>query len=793
MNIKNFLSFVVGFVLFFTVSALSAQSNAEIEAAKALAKKYGYSDAEIEALINGQKGTNVNNMVRSQESFDRMSRQTMDTLSVTSIGMKLVPEDFELKYEQYVQDSLHSLIYGHDLFRKAELNFVPSYNIPTPENYRFAPGDQVIISVWGASNETIDQVISPEGSINVPNVGPVYLMGKSLVQAQNYLKEQLGRSYSGLLGGNPNTFLSLSLGKMRSLTVNVVGDVTRPGTVTLPSLSNITSALYLAGGPSLTGSVREIKLYRGGKLVSSFDSYDYMLNGKYDTNIRLEDNDLIVVSPYTNLVYVTGQVKRPMKYEMTDSESVADVLKFSGGFAGGARSENVYLSRVKGEGRVSFTIESKDYDMFTLMDGDSLFVASNKDLDQSKVNIEGAVWYQGDYAISNELTRLSDLLKLASVREDAYQERVFIKRFTKEMEKISLYISLEDVLNGRDNVELHRMDSVKVFSISEMIPITEVLVRGEVNNPTPLEFRKGMTLGDAILLAGGFNLAATRSFVEVARRNKNDNAITVSDTISTVFSFDLIENPEDFSFPLTAWDIITVRKAPDYKEQQTISVTGEVVFPGYHTVEKNVVRVSDIIKKTRGFTNDAYLKGATLSRMLTDEEYERMLTAWEIAKERTGDTTTVFDITPENARFRIAFDLEEAINNPGSYADIVLRTGDVINIPKLNSTVKISGGVLYANTVAFNPKWGYKRYVDQAGGFLKNARRNRAYIVYMNGTVATKRGGNFKIEPGCEIVVPQKEIRNERRISVAEVMAVTSSAASVASVAVTMVRMLSNP
>lgn len=759
--------------------SLSAQTAAEIEMAKKMARAQGYSEAEINAMIQKQKsGNSTVNTTVTATPVDRTPAQFVTETATETL-------------EKPKETVVLSDIYGHAIFQSQNMNFVPSYNIPTPANYKLAAGDEIVIDIWGAVYQNMTQEISPEGSITVPDLGPIYLAGQTIEQAEKNLKIQLGRIYSGITAEEPTTFIRLSLGRIRSFAINVVGDVVNPGTYTLPSLSTISSALYLAGGPTKIGSVRNIKVYRDNKLVNTFDLYKFMLDGDFASNVRLEDNDLIKVNPYSSLVKIAGQVKRPMTYEMIEGETVAKILEYSGGFAGDANQSRIHITRKMGERAESYDVISKDFSTFKLMDGDSLTVMSNIQDNKNRVYIEGSVWHQGSYAISDTLNTLQQLIAAAGgVKDDVYEDRGYIQRFNERRDTIALHFSVKNVLEGTEEVMLMPDDSIRIFAHRELEKRTLVYTFGEVNKPETLVFRPGMTLGDVILLSGGFTVGAAKSNIDVARRNVNDGEMEASDTISTVYNFNLLENPQDQNFKLAPYDIVFVRVAPNYKKQQTVTVAGEVNFPGSYVVEKNVVRISDVIKKAGGVNHDAYVQGATIQRRLTDAEYQRALTARKMALKQAGVDSTMIDEVNRDERYNVGIDLQAALDNPGSYADVVLQEGDIINIPKMNNTVKISGGVLYTNVVTYDPSLKPKDYINMAGGFTKQSIKKSTYIVYMNGKVSRKGTSAFQVEPGCEIIVPVKDVEQMKRVSAAEVMSIASSTASVAAMVVSMINAL---
>lgn len=768
--------------------ALSAQTSAQIEAAKAMARSQGYSESEINAMISKQQGGNTSQKSTTVNAIDRNAKANTDN----QLGQEMPQTDpmMILKNETLLNKRDSVKIYGHEIFLNPNLNFIPSYNIPTPDNYKLSSGDEIVIDLWGSVYMNFTQTLSPEGSVTIPELGPVYLSGQTIKQAESNIKIYLTRIYSGLGGDEPTTFLRVTLGRMRSFTINVVGDVEKPGTYTLPSLSNLTSALYMAGGPTDLGSVRDIKLYRNNKLVKTFDVYKF-LDGDFSANIRLEDNDLIKVATYENIVTLKGSVKRPMKYEMKSDESLGKLLEYAGGFSKDANADRVHVSRVKGLRSESFDITSGNYDSFRLIDGDSLTVFTNITDNLNRVFITGSVWHQGSYAISDTLSTLQQLIKAAGgVKDDVYEDRGYIQRFNEKRDTIALHFSVKDVIDGNEDVMLVPDDSIRIFAQHDLVKRTLVYTSGEVNKPDTFVFRPGVTLGDVILLSGGFTVGASQSNIDVARRNTNDGATSESDTIALVYNFNLLENPGDVNFELAPYDIIFVRTAPNYKKQQSIGVEGEVIFPGKYVIEKNVVRVSDVINKAGGTNRDAYIQGATIKRRLTDDEYERALIARNIALKQTGVDSTRIEMVNRDETYNVGLDLQAALENPGSYADVVLRNDDVINVPKMNNTVKISGGVLFKNTVTYNPKFKPKDYINMAGGYMKHSIRKNTYIIYMNGFASRRGSSTFKVEPGCEIIVPMKDQTQVNRVSAAEIASIASSTASVSAVVISMINSL---
>ncbi len=786
-------------LLVLSVPAFSvAQSAEDIELAKQLARQRGYSEAQINEMVSRQLGATGKSSSSSaaatiSSSVNRNATVAVDEKSAYGVAGD---EGVVVIHSENTDTGAGSGIFGHYVFKTKNLNFVPSYNIPTPENYKLSAGDEIVIDIWGSVVTNISAEISPEGSVYIPDLGPVYIYGQTIAQAERHLKKYLSKIYSGLSEEVPDTFMKLSLGRIKSVTINVLGDVEKPGSYTLPSLSSIASALYLAGGPNNLGTIRDIRLYRNNKLISTLDVYDYILTGNFADNVRLEDNDAIIVAPYSGFVSVRGGVKRPMRYEMKEGETLADLLKYSGGFTNGAYTGAVQVDRRKAEentdGPVSqtFNVEESDFGSFILKDGDVVSVRPNNDRFVNKVSIAGPVWRPGTYSINDTMQTLRQLLVVAGgLREDAYLEKAFITRLAEDRTKEQVSFALKDVILGAKDITLKPDDQVHLYTIGQLQPNQSVSITGEVNNPGRFEFREGMTLGDLILMAQGTTNAATLEKVEIARRIDNisqpEVLSNISDTIALVMTCNLLKNPADADMKLEPFDMVFVRRSVFYKPQEGIIINGEVNYPGTYVVEKNTVRLSDVVAKAEGFNRDAYVEGAKLTRVLTPEEVQRLRVAMEIARKQANDSTT-FQNMHVGDRFTIAIDLAAAVAEPGSDADVVLRAGDIISVPKYNNTVKVSGGVLYPNTISYRKHMGYKQYINGAGGYLKEAVKGKVYMVHMNGSVASKGSKDFEVRPGTEIVVPMRE-RKRNPQALAAIMSMATSATSLAAMVATIV------
>lgn len=796
-----------------------AQSATDIELAKQLAKQQGYSDAQIEQMMKSRGGSAQQNAaaqqatnrnaaaIQQQQMMQQQQMQMQMNYGVAGQQGMIAPQVAPAQETTTLLQG-PDLIFGHNIFKNKNLNFVPSYNIPTPSNYKLSAGDEVVIDIWGDVISNITTTISPDGSVNIPNLGPVYIAGQTVAQAEKSLKSYLSKIYSGLAQEEPTTYAKLALGKTKTVTVNVVGDVEKPGSYTLPALSTIASAMYLAEGPNDLGTIRQINLYRNNKLVSSFDLYEFIVNGTFSSNVMLEDNDIISVAPYAGLVTVMGGVKRPMKYEVKPGETIDKVLAYAGGFSDIAFTDKVHIDRIAANGEdtgatgESFDVMAEQFGAFQLKDGDVLTVNTNGQQFRNRVKIAGAVWRPGTYAINSNTSNLKQLIQAAGgLRDDAHTNKGFVVRFGKDRSKEQVSFSVTDVILGKQNIMLVPDDSVQIFAIDSLKPVQTVKIFGEVNNPTAqmnyegqkgtFEYRSGMTIGDLILMAGGLTDAATLSKVEVARRNVNTSAsedVAETDTIATVMHYNLLKNPADADVKLEPFDIVFVRRSASYKPQQSVTVDGEVNYPGTYVVGKSTVRLSDVIDRAQGFTKDAYVKGAKLTRTLTKEEFDRLKVAMEIAKKQTNDSTAV-DSLEIGENYTIAIDMEEALTNPGSVADVILREGDVISVPKYNSTVKISGAVLFPNVVSYDPKKSWNYYLSNAGGATQEGLKRKIYMVHMNGYVATKGDPRFKVQPGTEIVVPAKS-KQQGGQNLATIMGIATSTASLAAMITTMINQM---
>lgn len=674
-------------------------------------------------------------------------------------------------------------IFGQDIFSRGQMSFEPNLNIATPDNYVLGPGDEVIVDVWGDAQTSAAYTISPEGKIFVPNVGPITLLGLTMSEATRRVRGSLGAIYEGLYDGSVQ--MKLSLGSIRSIQVNVMGEVGHQGTYTLPSLATLFHALHVSGGINNLGTLRSIKLYRSGKLYSEVDVYDFILNGKSDSDIALRDGDLISVLAYGKLVEISGEVKRPMFYEMRTGETVADIVKFAGGFTNEANSRVVSVTRRQGGQYQSFTVEQKDFDKFVVEDGDVVSVAGSIDRYENRVEIKGAVYREGFYAIDEQTRTLKQLIERADgLREDAFMSRAVLYREKPDWTMEALSIDLEGLMAGRvKDIALRANDMLLIASVSDMQEDYTVTVFGSVSRPDTYPYAENMTVEDLLVAAGGLLESASTANVTVTRRMKDSKSMTISEQLFETFTINLNDDlkVDGEGFVLQPFDQVFVRRSPVYITQSSVRIDGEVAFAGNYPLSHRNMRISEVVAAAGGANPGAFIEGAYLLRRMTSEEQQQARALREMIESQAGgnnrDSLSMASVDLSNV-YTVGIDLENALANPGSDADIVLRDGDVISIPEYNGTVKVMGAVMYPNSVTFQPGKSLKYYTKAAGGFDNNARKNRAFVIYMNGMVAS--GMSAEIRPGCIVIIPSKAYREPVKWN--EVISMLSSTASVSAV-----------
>ena len=700
----------------------------------------------------------------------------------------IMPDTLDLYNEMYAKESSKK-IFGHDIFSNKKLSFEPNLNIATPQNYRLGPGDEVIVDVWGASQNTIQETISPDGAIQVDGVGPVYLSGMTVKEANEYLKSELETIYS-----DPDTQLKLTVGQIRGIQVNVMGEVENPGTYTLSSFATVFHALYQAGGMNEIGTLRSVKVYRNNQLLATLDIYDYILNGKMADDVRLMDDDVIVVGTYECLVNVAGKVKRPMFYEMKRNESVGTLLDYAGGFTGDAYTKNVRLIRKSGREYQIYNVDELDFNTFQLMDGDSLNIDSVLPRFSNMVELKGAVYRPGMYQIGGRITTVRELIEAAEgTMGDAFLNRAVLHRKREDFSLEVISINIKGVMDGTvADIVLQNEDVLMIPSIHDIREERVLAIHGEVLFPGTYVYAANTTLEDLILQAGGLKEAASTVRVDVARRIKDATATKDRNETAETYNFSLRDGfvvDGEAGFILEPYDEVYVRRSPGYQEQQNLKVEGEVLFPGTYVLAKKNYRLSELIEAVGGLTHEAYVKGARLERQMTMEEQVRMKAALRASKLGGKDSIDI-DKLDLSTTYSVGIELDKALENPGSEQDVVLREGDRLVVPQYINTVKINGEVMYPNTVSYLKGKKLKHYIEQSGGYSSNAKKSQTYIVYMNGTIArAKGGGKNLIQPGCEIIVPTKPER--KGLSLPEILSIGTSTASLATMIATIANLIS--
>jgi len=698
----------------------------------------------------------------------------------------ILPDSIIIRDERLEAELNKKKVFGRDIFNRKDLSFEPNMNIATPQNYRIGPGDAVIIDVYGASQKSEQLTVSPDGDITIEGFGPVQVSGLTVAQANARLRSTLGSRYS-------SSRVRLTVGQTRTIMVNVMGEVKAPGTYTLSAFASVFHALYMAGGINDLGTLRNIKVYRKNKLVTMVDIYDYILNGKLTGNIRLADNDVIVVGAYDCLVNITGKVKRPMYYEMKKNESVGTLIKYAGGFTGDAYKKSVRLIRKTGREFSVFSVDEFDMNTFHLADADSVSVDSILQRYSNMVEVKGAVFRPGMYQVGGNINSVRTLLEYAEgFTEEAFTAHAVMHRMRPDRTLEVIPVDVEGIMNGRvADIPLQKNDVLFIPTKVEMMQQQTITIHGEVVYPGIYKYAANETLEDLVLQAGGLKESASTVKVDVARRIINSKALTTDSVISRTYTFALKDGfviDGQPGFTLQPFDEVYVRKSPGYNEQKNIEVRGQVMFAGTYTLVSKNERLTDAIKKAGGITDMAYVKGARLERRITPDERLRMETVLKLAKMQSGKKDSV-DINSLDLgdTYYVGIELDKALEKPGGDADLVLREGDRIIVPEYNGTVKISGNVMYPNTVAYEkgkrPSW----YIDQAGGFGNRAKKGSTYIIYMNGTVA-RVGHNAKIRPGCEIVVPTKPESNGKGL--AQWLSIGTSVAGIATMIATIANLI---
>lgn len=728
----------------------------------------------VKKLYEQEQGVSTSKMSGTEQNEARLREATQEE-STTSVLENPQPDSRELAQENQV--------FGRNIFNTRNLTFEPSVNLATPPNYRLGPGDEVIIDIWGTSQNTIRQQISPDGTINIEKIGPVNLSGMTVSEANEYLKRVLGKTYSGLDAPDGTLEIRLTLGNARTIQINVMGEVVQPGTYALSSFSTVFHALYRAGGVNEIGSLRNVQVTRNGKTVAKVDVYDFIMKGKTQDDIRLQEGDVIIVPAYEALVQISGNVKRPMKFEMKKNETLATLINYAGGFSADAYTRSLRVVRQNGEEYEINTVKEIDYSAYPMRNGDVVTAEAILNRFTNKLEVRGAVYRPGIYQLNGEINTVRALVNEAKgLMGDAFTNRAVLQREREDLTTEIISVDVRSIMAGTSpDIPLQKNDILYIPSIHDLEDRGDVTIFGEVAKPDSYSYSDNMTLEDLIIRAGGLRESASTVRVDVSRRIKDPKSTHSTDSIGQMFTFALKDGfviDGEQGFTLQPYDQVFVRRSPGYQAQQNVQVTGEVIFGGTYAMTTTEERLSDLVKKAGGATSKAYLHGAKLIRVANDEEKKRMRDVINLMNRQFGEAMMdSLGIRVEDT-FSVGIDLEKAMAQPGSEYDLVLREGDVLSVPKLNNTVKVNGAVMMPNTVGYLSGENANYYLDQAGGYALNAKKSKKFVIYMNGQVARIKGrSKDKIEPGCEIIVPSKK---NKRVNVGEILGYASSFGSLA-------------
>lgn len=779
---------------FLTYGHVSAQMNDE-EVAMFVQEQHEAGRNQASILIELQKkGVSKEQLKRLKERYEaeqaRKNAKQSGSSSAAGAGdrVRKSNSDTQTKPEEKGNTIVNDLIsevkeiFGHDIFRNEKLSFEPNMNIATPASYILGPGDEVLIDIYGISQNSKKYAISPEGTIIIEKIGPVAIAGLTVEQAQAKVNSKMGQHYQG-------SSIKLTVGQTRTVVVNVLGEVINPGTYTLSAFSTVFNALYLAGGITQIGTLRNIKVSRGGRIVSKVDVYDYILNGKLTGNVMLQDNDAIIVGAYDALVNISGAIKRPMFYEMKEGETLKSLLEYSGGFKSDANKSIISVERKTNDGLSVHSVEEWNYASFTIQDGDSVIVRNTVERYQNMVEVSGAVFYPGHYSISNECNSVRTLIqKAGGVMENAYTNLAVLFRMKENRMRKAMSIDLTNIMAGNaPDVILENEDSLVVTSDEAITRAQKYHIYGPLAKQGVFPYVDNMTLEDAIVAAGGLREDALLSNIEIARRLQyTDERDSTYNKKAKIYTYDIkngLVAKEGQNFALKPYDVITIKRDPEFSDIVTVQISGEVKHPGTYSLQSKNDRLSDLIERAGGLTKAGFAEGARFTRGLSQNEKERSRQLLEIA--HSADTVDVDKITIEN-RYPVGIDLVSAMKKPGGDKDIILRNGDQIVIPECNNTVRISGEVLYPNTVPFVEDKSASYYINQAGGVGYKGQRSKAFIIYANGQVSRLSRG--RVRPGCEIVVPTKPEKQADTQKVSMIMATISTISTVGAVIISALR-----
>lgn len=751
-----------------------------------LAQGYELVNLEFELQKRGMSNAEIQKIMARVENLTNKDEITEPKKANSGVGKRSVDAKNELLFESSDNPfrSLMPKIFGSDLFNNPRLSFEPNLKMATPLNYQIGPEDELIIDIFGFTEQSFKLVVSPEGHIRIPNLGPVQVLGLTVEQAQQKIKSQLIKIYPRIASGE--TSVAVNLGNIRNIQVTVLGEVVLPGTYSLPSLASVFNALYVSGGPTMNGSFRNIKLVRGNKVIAKIDMYDFLINGNSKGNVSLKDQDVIKVEPYEIRVELTGFVKRDGFFELLPKENISHLLKYAGGFSPNAYTKRMKVTRNTGTQKSVLDVLADKYSVFSPQNGDVFVVDSILSRFENRVQIEGAVFRPGIYSITENKT-LKTLIKNAEgLKEDAFLTRATVLRVKEDNSLEMLSVNLQELLSGASDIELKREDKINIASKIEMREEYHLSINGDVIKPGKYPFADNMKIEDLIILAGGLKESASLTNVQVAQRSFEVNKMDANGEIAKVQTFTInkeLKSDPNQNYELKPFDIVTIFSIPGYREQIQVEVNGEVMFPGKYVLAKGNERISDVIKRSGGLTASSFAGGAILIRK-KGNTYQDLIVKQnklDALKKLSKDTLKVGEeIEKEMSRESdiVGIDLEKIMKRPGSKEDLYMRDGDVLEIPFLKQTVLVSGQVLYPVRLRYESGNSFKQYVSMAGGFSSKALKKRSYIVYANGTAKDTKSFLFfkvypKVKPGAEIVIPLKD--DKKNISAIEFVTIATS------------------
>ena len=783
---KNFNVFL--FILLLGVfSPLMAQSMSDSQVLEYVKDgiRQGKEQKQLASEL-ARRGVTKEQATRVKQLYEQQNNVNASNATGTDVNESRLREEMKENTSDMLEDhpstqdlARSNQVFGRNIFNTRNLTFEPSVNIATPLNYRLGPGDEVIIDIWGASQNTIRQQISPDGTINIQKIGPVNLNGLTIAEANDYLKKTLNKIYNGLNNTNdPTSDIRLTLGSIRTIQINVMGEVVQPGTYSLSSFATVFHALYRAGGVSDIGSLRNVQLVRNGKNIATIDVYQFIMKGHIQDDIRLQEGDVVIVPAYDVLVKIDGKVKRPMRFEMKKDENLSTLISYAGGFEADAYTRSLRVVRQNGQEYEVNTVKDLDYSVYKMRNGDVVTAEAILNRFTNKLEIRGAVYRPGIYQLNGKLNTVRELVNEAQgLTGDAFLNRAVLYRQREDLTTEVIPVDIKAIMDGTSqNIILAKNDILYIPSIHDLEDRGDVVIHGEVAKPDSYPYADNMTLEDLIIQAGGLREAASVVRVDVSRRIRNPRSTADNDTIGRTYTFSLKEGfvvDGTPGFVLQPYDEVYVRRSPGYQAQQNVVVEGEILFGGSYAMTSREERLSDLINKAGGTTNYAYLRGAKLTRVATEGEKKRMGDVIRLMSRQLGEAMMDSLGVRVEDHFTVGIDLEKAIANPGSASDLVLREGDVVFIPKNTNTVTINGAVMVPNTVSYIAGKNIDYYLNQAGGYSDNAKKSKKFIVYMNGQVTKVKGsGKKQIEPGCEIIVPSK---SKKRTNMGEILGYATS------------------